>query len=74
MVKGTCAEESDLGKRLMASGDWSGVGHSIMGASYTGGRYDFSLGRELDNGLLGLKAPESLESVVKRIVDGETIE
>lgn len=55
----------------MEKGDWSGVGHAIMGASYGGGRYDFAQGRDLDNELLGLPVDEDLETTVERIVRGE---
>lgn len=67
----TCEEESKTGREKMEKGDWSGVGHAIMGASYSGGRYDFAQGRELDNELLGLPVDEDLETTVERIVRGE---
>lgn len=71
--KTTCVDESKLGKELMEKGDWSGVGHAIMGASYSGGKYDFAHGRELDNALLGLPEDQSLDYVVAKIVKGEGI-
>ena len=64
----TCEEESRLGREMMEKGDWSGVGHAIMGASYSGGKYDFAQGRELDNQLLGVPHVEDLEKTVKLIV------
>ena len=63
-----CEEESRLGREMMEKGDWSGVGHAIMGASYSGGKYDFAQGRELDNQLLGVPHVEDLEKTVKLIV------
>lgn len=42
-----------------------------MGASYSGGKYDFAEGRELDNELLGLPMHEDLETTVERILRGE---
>ncbi|KAK4690328.1 hypothetical protein P7C71_g6435, partial [Lecanoromycetidae sp. Uapishka_2] len=68
--KTTCEEESRIGKEKMEKGDWSGVGHAIMGASYSGGKYDFALGRQLDNALLGLPTGESLNAIVAKIVKG----
>lgn len=67
----TCEEESRLGRETLEKGDWSGIGHVIMGASYSGGKYDFAEGRELDNELLGLPVGEDLETTVERIVRGE---
>lgn len=67
----TCEEESKLGREKLEKGDWSGIGHVIMGASYSGGKYDFAKGRELDNELLGLPVGEDLEATVERIVRGE---
>lgn len=67
--KTTCEEESRLGREMMEKGDWSGVGHAIMGASYSGGKYDFTLGRELDNQLLGVPHLEDLEKTVELIVN-----
>ena len=69
--KTTCEDESRLGKEKMEKGDWSGVGHAIMGASYSGGKYDFAQGRELDNQLLGVPHVEDLEKIVKLIVSGK---
>ena len=42
-----------------------------MGASYTGGKYDFAEGRVLDNELLGLPMDEDLGRTVEKIVKGE---
>ena len=67
----TCEEESRIGKDKLAKGDWSGIGQAIMGASYSGGKYDFAEGRVLDNELLGLLMDEDLETTVERIVRGE---
>ncbi len=67
----TCEEESRVGKEKLKKGDWSGIGQAIMGASYSGGEYDFAEGRELDNELLGLPMDEDLETTVERIVRGE---
>ena len=67
----TCEEESRVGKEKLEKGDWSGIGQPIMGASYSGGKYDFAEGRELDNELLGLPMDEDLEATVERIVRGE---
>lgn len=67
----TCEEESRIGKEKLDEGDWSGVGRAIMGASYSGGKYDFAEGRELDNELLGLPVDEDLVATVERIVRGE---
>ena len=71
MERTTCAEESRRGKEKLGKGDWSGVGQAIMGASYSGGGYDFAEGRALDNELLGLPTHEDLEATVERIVRGE---
>lgn len=67
----TCEEESRIGKEKLDEGDWSGVGRAIMGASYSGGKYDFAEGRGLDNELLGLPVDEDLVATVERIVRGE---
>lgn len=67
----TCEEESKIGNEKLEKGDWSGIGQVIMGASYSGGKYDFAEGRELDNELLGLPMNEDLETTVERIVRGE---
>lgn len=67
----TCEEESQIGKERLEKGDWDGVGQAIMGASYSGGKYDFAEGRELDNELLGLPMGEDLETTVERILRGE---
>ena len=67
----TCEEESRVGKEKLEKGDWCGIGQAIMGASYSGGKYDFAEGRELDNELLGLPMDEDLEATVERIVRGE---
>jgi len=72
--KTTCMEESRLGRELMERGDWSGVGRAIMGASYSGGKFDFARGRELDNELLGLRTRKTLEEIVGKIVRGEKVE
>ena len=66
-------EESQIGREKMKKGDWSGVGHAIMGASYSGGKYDFAQNRGLDNELLGLPASEELEATVAKIVKGEKV-
>lgn len=71
--KTTCEEESRVGREKMGNDDWSGVGHAIMGASYSGGKYDFAQGRVLDNELLGLPVSEDLEEVVRKIVIGEEV-
>ena len=68
--KTTCEEESRLGREKMEKGDWSGVGHAIMAASYSGGKYDFAEGRELDNKLLGVPYVEDPEKIVELIVNG----
>lgn len=67
----TCDAQSRAGKQKLDRGDWSGIGQAIMGASYSGGRYDFAEGRELDNALLGLPVGEDLRATVERIVRGE---
>ena len=67
----TCEDESRIGKEKMEKGDWNGVGHAIMGASYSGGKYDFAQGRELDNQLLGVPHLEDLENIVELIVGGK---
>ena len=72
--KTTCEDESRLGRELMEKGDWSGVGHAIMGASYSGGKYDFAQGRELDNRLLGVPHLKDLEKTVELIVFGKVKE
>ena len=69
--KTTCEEESRLGREMMEKGDWRGVGHAIMGASYSGGKYDFAQGRELDNQLLGVPHVEDLEKTIELIVNGK---
>ena len=69
--KTTCEDESRIGREKMEKGDWSGVGHAIMGASYSGGKYDFAQGRELDNQLLGVPHLEDLENIVELIVSGK---
>ena len=69
--KTTCEEESRLGREKMEKGDWSGVGHAIMGASYSGGKYDFAQGRELDNQLLGVPHVEDLEKTIELSVSGK---
>lgn len=69
--KTTCEEESRLGREMMEKGDWSGVGHAIMAASYSGGKYDFTQGRELDNQLLGVPQDEDPEKIVELIVSGK---
>ena len=69
--KTTCEDESRIGKEKMEKGDWSGVGHAIMGASYSGGKYDFAQGRELDNDLLGVPRLEHLQNIVELIVTGK---
>ena len=72
--KTSCVEESKRGRELMEKEDWSGVGPAIMGASYSGGKYDFAQGKQLDNELLGLPSVGTLESVVAKVVNGEMIE
>lgn len=67
----TCEDESRVGREKMEKGDWSGVGLAIMGASYSGGKYDFAQGRELDNQLLRVPHVEDLEKTVELIVNGE---
>ena len=67
----TCEEESRVGKERLEKGDWGGIGQAIMGASYSGGEYDFAEGRDLDNELLGLPVDEDLEATVERILRGE---
>lgn len=67
----SCEEESRVGREKLEKGDWTGIGQAIMGASYSGGKYDFTEGRKLDNELLGLPINEDLETTVKRIVRGE---
>ena len=67
MKKTTCEKQSRIGKEKMESDDWSGVGHAIMGASYSGGKYNFTVGRELDNELLGLPVGEGLEDFLAKI-------
>lgn len=67
----TCEEESKIGREKLQKGGWNGIGQAIMGASYSGGKYDFAKGRELDNELLGLPTDEDLERTVQRIVRGE---
>lgn len=67
----TCEEESRLGKDKMDRGDWSGIGQAIMGASWSGGAYDFAEGRVLDNELLGLPVREDLRATVAKVVRGE---
>ena len=69
--KTTCEEESRIGREMMEKGDWSGVGHAIMGASYSGGKYDFAQGRELDNQLLGVPHVEDPERMIELIVSGK---
>ena len=69
--KTTCEDESRIGREKMEKDDWSGVGHAIMGASYSGGKYDFAQGRELDNQLLGVPHLEDLENIVELIVGGK---
>ncbi len=67
----SCEEESRIGKERLEKGDWSGIGQAIMGATYSGGKYDFAEGRVLDNELLGLAMDEDLEATVERVVRGE---
>ena len=67
----TCEEQSRIGKEKLGKGEWSGIGQAIMGASYSGGKYDFAEGRVLDNELLGLPMDDDLERTVERIVKGE---
>ena len=67
----TCEEQSRSGKEKLDKGEWSGIGQAIMGASYSGGEYDFAEGRVLDNELLGLPMDEDLERTVERILRGE---
>ena len=69
--KTTCEDESRIGREKMVKGDWDGVGHAIMGASYSGGKYDFAQGRELDNNLLEVPHLEDLENIVELIVSGK---
>ena len=69
--KTTCEEESKLGREKMEKDDWSSVGHAIMGASYSGGKYDFAQGRELDNQLLEVPHVKDLEKTVELIVSGK---
>ena len=69
--KTTCEDESRLGREMMEKGNWSGVGHAIMGASYNGGKYDFAQGRKLDNQLLGVPHVEDLEKTIELIVSGK---
>ena len=67
----TCEEQSRIGREKLEMGEWSGIGQAIMGASYSGGEYDFAEGRVLDNELLGLPMDENLERTVERILRGE---
>ena len=69
--KTTCEDQSRTGREKLEKGDWSGVGHAIMGASYSGGKYDFAQGRELDNHLLGVPRLEHLQNIVELIVSGK---
>lgn len=71
--KTTCEEESRVGRGLMEIGDWRGVGPAIMGASYSGGKYDFAQGRVPDSELLGLPVSGNKESTVEKIVIGEKV-
>ena len=73
MKKTTCEKQSRIRKEKMESDDRSGVGHAIMGASYSGGKYDFAVGRELDDELLGLPVGEDLEDLVAKIVNSEKV-
>lgn len=57
----------------MENGEWAGIGQAIMGASYSGGKYDFAQGRQLDKILLGLPMNEDLEATVAKIVKGEKV-
>ena len=68
--KTTCQEESRTGRGLLENGDSSGLGPAIMSASYSGGKYDFALVRQLDNELLGLPVHENLHELVAKIVQG----
>ena len=69
MKKATCEKQSRIGKEKMESDDWSGVGHAIIvEASMT-----FTVGRELDNKLLGLPVGEGLEDFVAKIVNSEKV-
>jgi len=56
----TCEAESRVGGKMMAKDNWNGFGPVIMGASYSGGKYDFAQERVLDNELLGLPVNEGL--------------
>jgi hypothetical protein len=60
VIKTTCEVQSRVGRAMMEKGNRSGVGPAIMGASYSGGRYDFAQGRVLDDELLGLPVNENL--------------
>ena len=73
MKKATCEKQSRIGKEKMESDDWSGVGHAIMGVSYSGGKYNFAVGRELDNELLGLPVGEGLEDFLAKIMNSEKV-
>ena len=70
MKKTTCEKQSRIGKEKTESDDWSGIGHA---ASYSGGNYDFAVGRELDNELLGLPVGEGLEDFLAKIVNSEKV-
>lgn len=39
-----CVDEIALGRKLIGKGEWSEVGHVVMGASYAGGKYGFAHG------------------------------
>lgn len=71
--KTTCEEESRIGREMMEHGEWAGIGQAVMGASYSGGKYDFAQGRQLDKILLGLPMNEDLEATVAKIVKGEKV-